>query len=219
MPDYKLRKLPRQARSRMTFDAILEACARILREGGLEAATTGAIAERAGVGIGSLYEFFPNREAVIAALAVQRLGTLAQTVAATLERTRALDDAAAVRLLIEQLLDAVAADRNLYRVLLREAPMLRDLPETRRAMAVFFELGRIGAEHASARIDLPQPAADAWLIGRMVANALLEIAFLDRKGPSRDVLVAELARMTFRMLRAHDIDATPRRRPAARRTA
>lgn len=62
------RKSPVQARSRATVEAILEAAARILETGGLAAATTNRVAERAGVSIGSLYQYFPSRDAILAEL-------------------------------------------------------------------------------------------------------------------------------------------------------
>ncbi len=65
---YQLRKAPKQARAKATVDAILEAAARILVERGYADATTNAVAERAGVSIGSLYEYFPGKEAVFAEL-------------------------------------------------------------------------------------------------------------------------------------------------------
>lgn len=63
------RKLPRQARSRALVDAILDAAAHILATQGREALNTNMVAEKAGVSIGSLYQYFPNREAIIAAVA------------------------------------------------------------------------------------------------------------------------------------------------------
>jgi len=201
------RKLPRQARSRVTFDAIVEACARILDESGLDGVTTTAVAERAGVSVGSLYEFFPGRDAILATLAERRLRALAPEVEAAVETASGLPPATAVRFLIGRLADAVAGERALFRVIVREAPALRDLPATRRAIEVFFELGRAGAARARGRLALPAPAADVWLVGRMVASAVLEIAFADEDEAGRAPLVEELARLTFRMLRGRDIDA------------
>jgi AcrR family transcriptional regulator len=63
------RKIPRQARSLATVEVILDAAALLLVDEGYEQATTNRIAERAGVSIGSLYQYFPNREAVVAAVA------------------------------------------------------------------------------------------------------------------------------------------------------
>jgi AcrR family transcriptional regulator len=66
--DKSPRKLPRQRRAKQTVDAILEATAHILTHEGYDAVNTNLIAERAGVSIGSLYQYFPNKEALFAAL-------------------------------------------------------------------------------------------------------------------------------------------------------
>ncbi|WP_425101038.1 TetR/AcrR family transcriptional regulator [Tropicibacter sp. S64] len=62
------RKQARQARARVTQEAIVEAAARILEQDRLDDLTTNGIAERAGVSIGSLYQYFPNKEAILVAL-------------------------------------------------------------------------------------------------------------------------------------------------------
>jgi AcrR family transcriptional regulator len=68
IPSLTPRKLPAQRRSANTVDAILEAAARILETDGLAACSTNAVAQRAGVSIGSLYQYFPNRDALTVAL-------------------------------------------------------------------------------------------------------------------------------------------------------
>lgn len=67
-PPYAMRKQPRQQRATATVNAILEAAARILVDTGYATASTNRIAERAGVSIGSLYEYFPGKEAIFAEL-------------------------------------------------------------------------------------------------------------------------------------------------------
>ncbi|MFG1793671.1 TetR/AcrR family transcriptional regulator [Nocardia sp. NPDC049149] len=67
-----MRKRPRQRRSRDTVDVLLEAAAQMFTREGL-AATTNRIAERAGVSIGTLYQYFPNKHAMLEALAVRHL--------------------------------------------------------------------------------------------------------------------------------------------------
>ena len=62
------RKAPRQRRAAVTVAAILEATAHILDRGGLEALNTNAVAERAGISIGSLYQYFPGKQALLVAL-------------------------------------------------------------------------------------------------------------------------------------------------------
>jgi AcrR family transcriptional regulator len=62
------RKTPTQRRSADTVDAIIEAAARILEQQGFEGYTTNAVAQRAGVSIGSLYQYFPGKDALTSAL-------------------------------------------------------------------------------------------------------------------------------------------------------
>ncbi len=62
------RKLPIQARSQETVTSILEASARILETGGLPGFNTNAVARKAGVSIGSLYQYFPNKDAIVLGL-------------------------------------------------------------------------------------------------------------------------------------------------------
>ncbi|MGC1302062.1 MAG: TetR/AcrR family transcriptional regulator, partial [Caulobacteraceae bacterium] len=83
-PPHAPRKSPAQARSAATVSAILEAAARVLEDQGLEGYTTNAIARRAGVSIGSLYQYFPGKEAITRAL-------IERQAAALLDEVRALD--------------------------------------------------------------------------------------------------------------------------------
>lgn len=64
----RARKQPRQARSRETVDALLEAAAQVFERHGYAAGTTNRIAARAGVSIGSLYQYFPGKDAILLAL-------------------------------------------------------------------------------------------------------------------------------------------------------
>lgn len=96
------RKRPAQRRSAATVEAILEAAARILENAGFEGYTTNAVAERAGVSIGSLYQYFPHRDALTAALIERETATLVADVeeagrAATCEDTLRLLIRGAVR--------------------------------------------------------------------------------------------------------------------------
>jgi len=67
-PATKPRKEPRQARSKATVDAILTAAARILVEAGYERANVNDVARRAGVSVGSLYQYYPTKEALVSAV-------------------------------------------------------------------------------------------------------------------------------------------------------
>lgn len=93
------RKQARQARARITCQAILEAAARILETDGPGALTTNAIAVRAGVSIGSLYQYFPNKEAILATLIRDKRHELLQGMRETTAR--------AAQMPAEQAIDAL----------------------------------------------------------------------------------------------------------------
>ena len=81
------RRSPRQSRSRATWDAIVEAAAQILERRGPEALTTNHVAERAGVSIGTLYQYFSDKRALLLAAAKR---DLAPEAAPSPKRQRAL---------------------------------------------------------------------------------------------------------------------------------
>ncbi len=95
------RKSPVQARSIATRDAILEAAAQIVSRGGLPAYTTNAVAERAGVSIGSLYQYFANKDALMMALIAKHQARRSSQIMSAIPAVRHLPLEQAVRLLIK----------------------------------------------------------------------------------------------------------------------
>lgn len=79
-PALKPRKSPEQSRSAETVRTILEGAARVLEAHGLDGYTTNAVAARAGVSIGSVYQYFPCKEALTAALVARETGLLIEAV-------------------------------------------------------------------------------------------------------------------------------------------
>lgn len=116
------RKQPRQARSQATVAAILTATTHILTESGYAQLTTNRVAERAGVSIGSLYQYFPNKEALLVALAehhAQAMMQLAQHHLADL-RDRSLPEV--LRQLVKAAIAAHTVNPQLHRVLQEQVP-------------------------------------------------------------------------------------------------
>lgn len=198
-PDLEPRKWPQQERSRATFDAILEGCARVLKSEGLASATTNRIAREAGVGIGSLYEFFPGRDAILAVLCHRRLDALGKRAEAALESVNHRSPDEAVRIILSEIVEGVFADRWLFRVLLREAPFLRELPEIQWRIARLLELGRLERERRKGRRLSQSEQASNWLLGRMLAAAVVDVVFAGQQDPPRDVLKGELINLVVRM--------------------
>jgi len=111
-----MRRKPKQARARETLDTLLEGAAQVLRQHGYARATTNRIAEAAGVSVGTVYEYFPDKDAVFAAVIDRELDSLvaafeAQGVGAELE----LEDA--LLRLVEAGLRAMRFGPELFRAL------------------------------------------------------------------------------------------------------
>src|SRR5579864_4857779 len=80
------RKLPSQKRSQDTVAALLEATARVLERDGFDRASTNRIAEAAGVSIGSLYQYFPSKEALVAALVERHMAEMRRVLVEEMDR-------------------------------------------------------------------------------------------------------------------------------------
>ena len=122
--DTNPRKEPRQARSRATVDAILTATARVLVEEGYDKATTNTIARRAGVSIGSLYQYFPNKEALVTALCERHMHETMRILMGEIETLQDAPLPEAIRRLIKVLLRIHAVEPELHRVLIEQVPRL-----------------------------------------------------------------------------------------------
>ncbi|WP_206613608.1 TetR/AcrR family transcriptional regulator [Parahaliea mediterranea] len=88
----RARKRPRQSRARHTLRAIQEACLNILNTEGADKLTTARIAEVAGVNIASLYQYFPNKEAILSDVYEARIAELLQQAALRFQQIQALAD-------------------------------------------------------------------------------------------------------------------------------
>lgn len=111
------RKLPRQARAQATVDAILDATAQLLVERGYAQASTNAVAQRAGVSVGSLYQYFPNKIALIAALHDRHVQQMMGVIEQQLARHAGGTLEAAFAAMIDAVVDAHRIDADLHRAL------------------------------------------------------------------------------------------------------
>ncbi len=121
-PQTSPRKTASQNRSRLTVDALVEATARVLTKEGYDRASTNKIAAVAGVSIGSLYQYFPSKEALVAAVIDRHTQKLSQVARAALLKVAASPIEIAVRELVAAAIDAHRVDPKLHRVLAEEVP-------------------------------------------------------------------------------------------------
>jgi AcrR family transcriptional regulator len=126
-PLVKPRKAASQERSRATVDALVEATARILVKEGFDKASTNRIAEVAGVSVGSLYQYFPGKEALVVAVIERHQQEIMQTVRGELADVLAQPVEQAVRKLVAVAVKAHRVNPRLHRVLAEQIPRVGKL--------------------------------------------------------------------------------------------
>lgn len=108
------RKQPSQGRSKATVTAILEAAAHIFEEQGYGKMTTNAVAELAGVSIGSLYQYFPNKEALICAVYECHHARMRESIAREMNKPLDVANFEALRHLVEAIARAHLVEPELH---------------------------------------------------------------------------------------------------------
>lgn len=171
IPDRRLepRKLPKQARSGATVEAILEAAAQVFERQGYAAGTTNRIAERAGVSIGSLYQYFPNKDAILVALVHRHLAEGTAALALHLQR---LSRGARFDDVLPDIVHAMVALHalapSLHRVLFEES----QLPPALRAELNELEDGLVDLAAGALAADPYSRPVDPQLSARVVIGAI-----------------------------------------------
>ena len=133
-PQISSRKQPRQARSTDLVTAILDAAVQVLAKEGAQRFTTARVAERAGVSVGSLYQYFPNKAAILFRLQVDEWRQTTELLCRILEddRTRPLER---LRTLVHAFLRSECDEAEMRVALDDAAPLYRDAPEAQDARA------------------------------------------------------------------------------------
>jgi AcrR family transcriptional regulator len=116
------RRRPQQRRAQQTVEAILDAVMRILKREGAKAVNTNRIAEVAGVSIGSLYQYFPDKGAIFAALHQRHVEEIDRMVEKTLVQNARASLDELMRAMIEAMIEAHRRDPELYDALFAEVP-------------------------------------------------------------------------------------------------
>lgn len=162
-PLTKPRKHATQQRSRATVDALVEATARLLAREGFEKATTNRIADVAGVSIGSLYQYFPSKEALVAAVMVRESEETMRVVRDAIADVATLSLEEAVRRLVAVAIEAHQVDPNLHRVLSEEIPRTGSLEGVQAFNREIYTLFRRYMESHGAEIRRIDPEVAAFV--------------------------------------------------------
>jgi len=126
------RKSAVQERSRATVDTLLAATTRVLVREGYDRTSTNKIADAAGVSIGSLYQYFPSKEALVAAVIHRHIDQMMEVVRAALVRVALMPIPEAARELVQVMIDAHRIEPKLHRVLVEQIPRVGNLEDIER---------------------------------------------------------------------------------------
>lgn len=187
------RKLPAQRRSQQTFDAIVEACTQLLPILGYAGTTTNHVAERAGVNIASLYEYFPGKDAIVAQVAerlvrrvLERLGSESASILAAPEED-------GVRLWIDLIYDTVARERRLIAVFTFQVPYTNDLDPMHRMSSHLLAFSERIRHAAGDRIRQDVSPATMHLIVNLVSSTILQLVLDPPDQPTTREILDELS--------------------------
>ncbi|WP_395394520.1 TetR/AcrR family transcriptional regulator [Novosphingobium sp. BL-8A] len=119
-PPLKTRS-PRQGRAVHKVELMLEAAMRLLDDKGYEAFTTNAVAETAGVSIGTLYQYFPNKEAILDSLADREMAALSERILTVLADKAMVSVRERVGLIVRAVTTAYGDRRRVHRLLMERS--------------------------------------------------------------------------------------------------
>ena len=198
------RKHASQERSRATVDALIEATRRLLVREGFDKASTNRIAQEAGVSVGSLYQYYPGKEALVAAVIDRHNRDLMQVVRAALVEVAALPIEEAIRRLVTVAIDAHRIDPRLHRVLAEQIPRTGRLEKVATFNREYYAL--VKDYLANHRDEMRAVDLDlAAFVCVTSIEALTHTAVLHRPDVLSDdaveTLVDEAARLVIRYLR------------------
>jgi len=194
------RNKPHQARSRATVEVILDATIRIFEQEGADAATTSRIAEVAGVSVGTLYQYFGNRDAILYALQDREFERASSMMQRVLTNPAGASDQAIARSVVEELFRLYRAAPALHRVLAVEG--LRVTPAERVQAFDARIVGTIKAflQLAKPRIRRDHLDAAAFVTYQSVRAAMLAYLIEAPAGVNEAALVDELTDLVVRYL-------------------
>lgn len=198
-----MRKTPRQARSRQTVERIIAAGRTLLLEEGYDAFSTNRVAAAAGVSPGSLYQYFPDKGAILDHVIDRYWEEVTERVAASLADRIGETGPEMIRDTADALVAALEADRPLLRVVAEELPATRHkarratLEVRVRELLTAYLAGRPETTHR------PEPAVAAWMLVLALENVALRWV-LDEPDIDRDRVVAEMVALVGGYLSVED---------------
>ena len=161
---FRPRKDPVQARAVETRDRILDSAARVFARHGYAAGTTNRIAEAAGLSVGSLYQYFPNKDSILVELVRRHLDTGRRAVEERLAGVAAATTAEVLAAVVDAMIAVHAEDPALHQVLFEESPRPPELLAELHALEDEVVAVGAGVLAADPTVDVADPELAARLV-------------------------------------------------------
>ena len=201
IPETHPRRRPRQARAQATVDAIVQATAQILIEQGYDRASTNRVALAAGVSIGSLYQYFPSKEALVAALVEQHQARMYSALTDAISKGHAAATLPEMtRIVVTGLIAAYRVNPKLHEVLCQEVPKVGELRNVYRFEE---QLAQAGKEYLASQRDAIRTEdleRTVFLLAQAVPSVIRASVANDPTGAGDVILTGELTDMVLRYL-------------------
>ncbi len=186
------RKSPQQGRSKALVDAILEATVRILPKVGSRHLTTKKIAEFAGVSIGSLYQYFPNKESVLASLIDFKMHDMSVAMKKKIQEMNGASLEPTTDALVDYTIGMFLNEREKIREIFMQAPELNKMPNVLELrQEVVKELATVMAHHSPGR-SREEYVRISFIAANTLMGVIHTMLYDETQNYSREDLACEL---------------------------
>ena len=195
----KPRKLPRQGRSCATVEAILQAAAQVFSQYGYAEGTTDKVAARAGVSIGSLYQYFPNKDSLLVALARKHMeegfGVLGSLLKEECANPRGL------REMIQRFVDAIVLLHEraptLHRVMFNEAPLPPGFLEEKETREQLFSDQLLSVLIKYPEVQVNKPSNASYMVVQVAEGMIHSFILFPPEKITVEEMIKELVDMLY----------------------
>lgn len=210
------RKKPSQGRSKATVEAIVQATARVLLKDGYEACTTNRVADEAGVSIGSVYQYFPNKESLVVAVMEGHLTQLQEALARRLGELGEADLPTAVREMVGAMLEVNRIQPRLHRVLLEQVPRIGAMKRLHELNDLYVPMVTAWLEAHQEQLDVPSPSVAAYVIVAAIEGVVTRVMLEKPSWLEQGVLEQQMVRLVLSYFAPQLVPLMKRAPPPAR---
>ncbi len=172
--DLSMKKVPRQRRAEVTVEAMVDAAAELLSALPYDSVTTNRIAERAGVGIGSLYQYFPNKEAIVARVVTRWVQDMVSEVGEALATSSQMQLDEAAFAIVSTLFEVVDRHRVKVRLILEVIPFALQIPAVASLPRTLVLLSAQAQASIRDRLSFARPEAASYVLMVMARASIIE---------------------------------------------